>query len=161
MKIHIIGCSGTGKTYLAKRLSEKYNIPHFDLDDIFWDNSTIGYGSKRSDEDRDALLGEILKKDDWIIEGVYYSWVQQPFADADIIYVLDAPKYLYKYRIVMRYIKRKLGIEKEKQGTFKSMLDLLRWTDKFQNVNMKEIKVLLEEYSDKVQYIRTRRMDDL
>ena len=34
MKIHIIGCSGSGKTYLAKSLSEKYNVPHFDLDDI-------------------------------------------------------------------------------------------------------------------------------
>ena len=31
MKIHIIGCSGSGKTYLANALSEKYNIPHFDL----------------------------------------------------------------------------------------------------------------------------------
>ena len=39
MKIRIIGCSGSGKTYLAKRLSKKYNIPNFDLDDIQWDNS--------------------------------------------------------------------------------------------------------------------------
>ena len=34
MKIHIIGCSGSGKTYLAKALSKKYNTPYFDLDDI-------------------------------------------------------------------------------------------------------------------------------
>ena len=40
MKIHIIGCSGTGKTYFAKKLSDKYNIPHFDLDDIQWDNNS-------------------------------------------------------------------------------------------------------------------------
>ena len=26
MKIHIIGCSGSGKTYLANALSKKYNI---------------------------------------------------------------------------------------------------------------------------------------
>lgn len=43
MKIHIIGCSGSGKTYL---LSEKYNIPHYDLDDIQWDNNSDGYGVK-------------------------------------------------------------------------------------------------------------------
>lgn len=42
MKIHIIGCSGSGKTYLAKALSEKYTIPHFDLDDIQWDNNAAG-----------------------------------------------------------------------------------------------------------------------
>ena len=44
MKIHIIGCSGSGKTYLANTLSKKYNISHFDLDDIQWDNNAKGYG---------------------------------------------------------------------------------------------------------------------
>ena len=46
MKIRIIGCSGSGKTYLAKRLSEKYTIPSYDLDDIQWDNSQNSYESK-------------------------------------------------------------------------------------------------------------------
>ena len=35
MKIHIIGCSGSGKTYLANALAKKYNIPHFDLEEQF------------------------------------------------------------------------------------------------------------------------------
>ena len=43
MKIHIIGCSGSGKTYLANALSKKYNISHFDLDDIQWDNNAKEY----------------------------------------------------------------------------------------------------------------------
>ena len=47
MKIHIIGCSGSGKTYLANALSKKYNISHFDLDDIQWDNNAKEYGKKR------------------------------------------------------------------------------------------------------------------
>lgn len=46
MKIHIIGCSGSGKTYLANALSKKYNISHFDLDDIQWDNNAKGYGKR-------------------------------------------------------------------------------------------------------------------
>ncbi len=36
MIIRIIGCSGSGKRYLAKKPSKKYNIPNFDLDDIQW-----------------------------------------------------------------------------------------------------------------------------
>ena len=77
MKIHIIGCSGRGKTYLAKKLSNKYNIPHYDLDDIYWDNSSQEYGIKTSAEKRDKLLQNILEKDDWIIEGIYYKWLEQ------------------------------------------------------------------------------------
>lgn len=35
LKIHIIGGSGTGKYYVAEKVSEKFNIPHYDLDNIF------------------------------------------------------------------------------------------------------------------------------
>ena len=59
MKIHIIGCSGSGKTYLANALSKKYNISHFDLDDIQWDNNAKEYGKKRTLDER--------KADPWII----------------------------------------------------------------------------------------------
>ena len=105
MKIHIIGCSGTGKTYLAKKLSNKYNIPHYNLDNIYWDNSSEKYGVKTEIEKRNKLLQNILEKDDWIIEGIYYKWLEQSFKNADIIYILDLPKYIYKFRIIKRFIK--------------------------------------------------------
>ena len=115
MKIHIIGCSGMGKTYLAKKLSNKYNIPHYDLDNIYWDNSSEKYGLKTEFEKRDNLLQNILEKDAWIIEGIYYKWLEQSFKDADIIYILDLPKYIYKFRIIKRFIKRKLKLEVTKK----------------------------------------------
>ena len=94
MKIHIIGCSGTGKTYFVKRLSNKYNIPHYDLDNIYWDNSSEKYETKTEFEKRDKLLQNILEKDNWIIEGIYYKRLEQSFKNADIIYILDLPKYI-------------------------------------------------------------------
>ncbi len=101
MKIHIIGCSGSGKTYLAEALSHKYNIPHFDLDEIYWDNHAEEYGVKMPIEKRNELLQKLLANDDYIIEGIYYAWVQQSFDKTDKIYVLNMPKYLYKSRIIM------------------------------------------------------------
>jgi len=157
MKIHIIGCSGSGKTYLAKALSEKYNIPHFDLDDIQWDNNADGYGVKMPVEKRTSLLNDILKNDSWIIEGVYYAWVGKCFEDADKIYVLDIPKRVYKYRIIKRTIKRKLGLEKGKRETLKSVYNLLKWTDTFQNKSMAEIGNILLEYSSKTVWLRSKR----
>ena len=157
MKIYVIGCSGTGKTYLAKKLSNKYNIPHYDLDNIYWDNSSEKYGLKTEIEKRDKLLQNILEKDDWIIEGIYYKWLEQSFKDADIIYILDLPKYIYKFRIVKRFVKRKLKLEIAKKETLKSLLDLLKWTDKFQNEDMKEIIKILEKYKEKVYFIKSKK----
>lgn len=156
MKIHIIGCSGTGKTYLAERLSNKYNIPHYDLDNIYWDNSSEKYGIKTEIEKRDKLLQDILEEDSWIIEGIYYKWLEQSFKNADIIYVLDLPKYIYKFRIIKRFIKRKLRLEAGKKENLKSLLNLLKWTDKFQNEDMKEIIKILEKYKEKVYFVKSK-----
>lgn len=157
MKIHIIGCSGSGKTYLANALAKKYNIPHFDLDDIQWDNNAEGYGTKRPLEERNALLQKILNNNEWVIEGVYYAWVQQSFDEADKIYVLDMPRYLYKSRIIIRSIKRKLGIQQGKRETLKSVYNLLKWTETFQNKNLKEIKTILEKYENKVIWLSSKK----
>ena len=157
MKIHIIGCSGSGKTYLARALSGKTRIPHFDLDDLQWDNRAQGYGVKRPPEERNALLREILARPDWIIEGVYHRWVRQSFEDADIIYVLDMPRRVYKTRIILRSIRRKLGLEPGKRETLKSVCDLLSWTDTFQSRNLAEIRDMLCPYGDKVVWLRSKR----
>lgn len=160
MKIRIIGCSGSGKTYLAKRLSEKYNIPNFDLDDIQWDNSQNSYGVKMPIEKRNQMLNDILQQPDWIIDGVYYAWVQKSFEDADVIYVLDIPKWLYRFRIIKRFIKRRVGLEKGKKETLKSVCDLLKWTNTFQNTNKKEIIRILEPHKEKVVYIKKKEEID-
>ena len=149
MKIHIIGGSGTGKTYLANLLSTKYNIPHYDLDDLFWDNSANQYGVKMSIEKRSEMLSKILQNEDWILEGVYYSWITDSFEKADAIIILDVPKRVYKYRIICRFIKRKIGIEHGKKETIKSLKSLLKWTDKFQRENLPQIHAVLSNYANK------------
>ena len=150
MKIHIIGGPGSGKTFLAEKLSRELRIHHYDLDDMQWDNQSDSYGVKRATDERDGLLANVLSQKDWIIEGVYYAWCQQCFADADKIYVLCVPRYKYRYRIIRRFVRRKLGLEQGKKETLKSLYQLLKWADKYQQFNLVEIRKLLAPYSDKV-----------
>ena len=150
MKIYVIGGPGSGKTFLANRLEKQLEISHYDLDDLQWDNKANTYGTKRNSQERDELLNNILDHNDWIIEGVYYAWCGRCFEDADKIYLLNVPRYKYRYRIIKRFIRRKLGIEKGKKETLKSLVDLLKWADKYQNTNLAEIKKILANYSDKV-----------
>lgn len=150
MKIHIIGGPGSGKTTLAKRLSEQMAIPCFDLDDLQWDNKADSYGKKRDPDERDDLLSKILSRDDWIIEGVYYAWCSRSFEDADKIYVLSVPRRTYRKRIVRRFVKRKIGLEPGKKESIKSLIALMKWADKFQTENMIEIRKMLSKYTDKV-----------
>ena len=109
---------------------------------------------------RGELLKQILDNDSWIIEGVYYAWVLECFEQADKIYVLNIPQHIYKSRIVIRFIKRKLGLEKGKKENFKSLYNLLKWTNQFQNKNLKEITKILEKYDSKVVWISDSREID-
>ena len=141
----------------CRYLSEKYNIPHFDLDDIFWDNSSDRYGVKMPDEKRNQLLDDILRKNDWIIEGVFYDWLDGSFRDADVIILLDIPKRVYRFRIIRRFVKRKLGMERAKKETLSSLVALLKWTDKFQDKNFPRIYEKLGKYPDKTIILHSRR----
>ncbi|MEO2208149.1 hypothetical protein ABGV42_31025 [Paenibacillus pabuli] len=54
--------------------SDKLRIPHYDLDDIFWDHQSNEYGVKAPEDERDRRLREIIGFDSWIVEGVFRSW---------------------------------------------------------------------------------------
>lgn len=150
MKIYIIGGPGSGKTTLAKRLSARYGIPRCDLDDLFWDNTAAAYGTKRDPAERDALLARVLEQENWIIEGVYYAWCGRCFAEADRICFLNIPRRVYRRRIIRRFVRRKLGIEKGKKETLRSLRDLLKWADRYREKNAVEIADILRNYPDKV-----------
>lgn len=90
-------------------------------------------------------------------DGIYYAWVGKCFEDADKIYVLDIPKRVYTYRIIKRTIKRKFGLEKGKKETLKSVYNLLKWTDTFQNKNIPEINKILLAYPEKTIWLRNSK----
>ena len=71
--------------------------------------------------------------------------------------MLDIPKRVYKYRIIKRTIKRKLGLEKGKRETLKSVYNLLKWTNTFQNKSMVEIRKILSAYPEKTIWLKTSK----
>jgi adenylate kinase family enzyme len=153
MKIHIIGGSGTGKSYISEKISCKFNIPHFDLDNIFWDNTAETYGTKMPVGKRTEMLNDILKNNHWIIEGVFYDWLSESFSSADYIFILSTPSFIFNFRIIKRFIRRKLGLEKSKKETLKTLKNLLVWTNDYQSNKIPKIVAFLEPYKNKIIFV--------
>ncbi|MFA5852811.1 MAG: hypothetical protein WC820_08920 [Spirochaetales bacterium] len=131
MKLFIIGAAGSGKTTLAKRIGLNLGLEMTNLDDLFWVNNGKNYGVKRPAAERDALLNSVLARESWIIEGAYVEWPRQGIDEADVILYLDVGLRELRKRIIMRFIRRKLGKDREnKIENLKSLIDLLAWNRK-------------------------------
>ncbi|MEE8290829.1 MAG: DNA topology modulation protein FlaR [Candidatus Tectomicrobia bacterium] len=124
-KLHIIGGPGSGKSYAARKLSDALDIPAYDLDELFWDNSAPTYGVRASPEIREQQLTMILQRDAWIIEGVYYRWLYRSFAQADRIGILTPPVFVRDWRILIRFTKRKAGVIPSKKERFGDLINLI------------------------------------
>ncbi len=125
-RIFILGTVGSGKSTLARNLSGKLKIKHYDLDDIFW---TSKFNKKRSEKERAKSLSNLIKKDEWIIEGVYADWIEQGIKRSNFVILLKIPSHTLFYRITKRTIKReksKLKGEARYKENFKDYLNLIK-----------------------------------
>ena len=142
MKIFIIGPAGSGKTTVAKKISYALNIETTYLDDLFWKNDKDSINIKRENEERTILFNEILKKENWIIEGAYVEWPLPAMKEADCIVYMNIPKIILHKRIWIRFIRRKMLIEQSnKKESLKSIIELTRW-------NRNQIKLINKRIKD-------------
>lgn len=149
-KIHIIGSTGSGKTYLAKKCSERWNIPYFELDQVVW-SGTVEMAGKNPPEVRERLLSDIIKQETWIVEGVYYKWLSESFQSADMIIFLTTHLYVRDMRIIARFIKQRTGIEKSNyKQTLKGLIEMIKWNHKFERIIKQQILDFLQPYSNKL-----------
>lgn len=153
-KIHIIGGAGSGKTYLARMLSDILATPAADLDNLFWDKS---YGTKKDPAIRDRELEAVLSGEAWIIEGVYYAWLDSSFEKADQIIALHTNVYVRQTRIIIRFLKRKLFILPTKHESLKDLVQLLKWNAKFDTTHLAKALRKLEMYEEKVIHIYNKK----
>ncbi|MBZ9632933.1 DNA topology modulation protein FlaR [Clostridium sp. FP1] len=143
-KIHIIGGPGSGKTYISQKISKNLHIERYDLDELFWDKSN-SYDTKSDINKRNENLRMILSKESWIIEGVYYSWLQDSFIKSDIVFILK-PKVLKRdWRIIKRFVKRKLGLLSSKRGSIKGLIDLIVWNHKYDKKNLIQAEAMIDK----------------
>ena len=150
MKILIVGTVGTGKTTLARKLSKEYNIKYYEIDSIVHDDVNK---KKRTPQQQNEIISNINKEDGWIIEGVLRENLEYLLEMAEKIIYLNIPKKIRNKRIIARYIKQKIGIEKSNYKPNIEMLKMMfKWSNEFEK-NRDEFENKLNKYVDKLEVI--------
>src|SRR5205814_2088122 len=81
----VYGVTGSGKTFLAERISAATGIPWHAVDDLTWEP---GWVPVPEDVQR-RRIEAICAGDRWVLDTAYGPWLDVPLARADLIVALD------------------------------------------------------------------------
>lgn len=140
-KIIVIGICGSGKTYLSNKLQEITNIPVYHLDAIFWNKD------KTFDRSRlNKRIREIIKTDNWIIDGHYTKTMEERVNACDTIIYLDLP-----LSVCIAGINKRSGIPRTDLPWTESKQDCNELIEYCSNIyqNRDKVYALLKSYPDK------------
>ncbi len=98
-RILIVGCCGSGKSTLSRKLSQKLDIDSISLDKLFWKPGWV----ERNSDDFDKSLQKELEKDSWIIDGDYGRALSHRLKYADTVIFLDFNRWVCTLRVLKRW----------------------------------------------------------
>ena len=150
-RIHIIGSVGSGKTTLAKKLSKHLNLPYYELDNVVWNRGETE-DTRRTEQEREEVLQSIVQSEKWIVEGVHNEdWVASSFQQADVIVFLDTNYSIRTYRIMKRFTKQRLRLEKANyQPSFEIFIKMFKWNRYFEEVGKPNFFNKYEMHREKI-----------
>jgi len=96
----VIGCSGSGKSTFSRKLHQLTQIPIVHLDQKYWKPNWV----ESTEEEWRATISEIVKDDQWIMDGNYSGTWDLRIPRADTIIFIDQPTYVCLYRVIKRII---------------------------------------------------------
>lgn len=149
MRITIIGYSGAGKSTFAKLLGQFYQIEPTYLDTIYWLPNWV----ERNTNETKEMISEVMKKEDWIIDGNYKRFSPERHELANQIFFFNFNRFQCLWNAIKRRIKyNKKARPDMTEGNFEKFdFEFLMWIMK--NGRTKEIQQnyenLIQKYKDK------------
>jgi adenylate kinase family enzyme len=145
-RIIIVGNSGSGKSYMGKKLSEITNLPLIHLDNVFWQPNWV----KTPREEWIKKQRSLIEKEKWIIDGNYNSTLELRFEAADLVIFLDINRFVCLISAFRRHGKKRSDlpdylVEKVDSEFF----DFCKWIWSFYKTGKKKILDLHHKYPDK------------
>jgi adenylate kinase family enzyme len=103
-RISVVGSSASGKTAMARALSERLDLPRLELDAVF---HQPGWQPKPDDDFR-AEVAAFAAGDHWVIDGNYTSHgvAQLVWPRADAVVWLDPSRAVVMARVIRRTLRR-------------------------------------------------------
>ena len=116
-RILVYGVTGSGKTTLARSISEATGLPWHSVDDeIGW---LPGWVERPTGDQRD-IAERICRQETWVLDTAYGKWAEVPLARVELIVALDYPRVVSLQRLVRRTVRRAVTRQEACNGNTES-----------------------------------------
>ena len=146
-RICVIGTSGAGKTTLARQVAQKLNIPHFELDSMFWEPNWV---TVPADIFRHRVEKSLMGNN-WIVDGNYSKTRDIVWGKANTLVWLDYSFPLVMSRILWRTFHRVITKQQICNGNYEtwkktfSKESIILWSLQTYRKRKKEYPILIKQ----------------
>lgn len=135
-RVLVIGCSGSGKSFFARKLAAITCLPLYYLD-LLWhrpDRTTV------TRTEFDFALERILKKKRWILDGNFQRTLPKRLARCDTVFLFDLP-----LADCLAGVKSRIGKKRPEMPWIETEFDpeFRQWIINFKQARLPEIMNLL------------------
>src|SRR4051812_38243430 len=97
-RVLVIGCSGGGKSTVARRLGELLGVEVIHLDKVLWKPGCKLVGP----HEEPGEIEDLLERPRWVIDGNYTASLPMRLMRADTVVVVDFPRVVCLGRVMKR-----------------------------------------------------------
>lgn len=124
-RVSVVGNSGSGKSWLARRIAESIGAPYVELDEI---NHLAGWTTPSPE----ALLETVKRVTDsatWVVDGNYRAVVVEGpvWQRADTVVWVDPPRHVVMRQVVRRTLVRFVTRQELWNGNREKFVDMVEW----------------------------------
>jgi adenylate kinase family enzyme len=154
-RVVVVGCGGSGKSVLARRLGEVTSLPAVHLDGVYYDPMW----KPLSAEEFAARQWELVAGACWVIDGNYASMLPIRLAAADIVTVVDLLAVTCLWGILRRRIRHWGGQHPEIGVYDRVNLGFVRNIVGYRRTMASRMRRLVAEHAPDAQFLvlRSRR----
>jgi adenylate kinase family enzyme len=124
-RISVVGCTGSGKTTMARLLAESLDIPHLELDSVYHQADWTQLPS----DDFLSAVDAFTSGDRWVVDGNYATAgvLDLAWSRADTVIWLDPPRHVVMRQVIRRTLSRGAKRQELWNGNRESLWSLTKW----------------------------------
>jgi adenylate kinase family enzyme len=162
LKVNVVGTSGSGKSTFSRKLATKLQVPHIELDALFW----LPNWGETPDEQFFEKIRQETATERWVLDGNYNRTVPVKWRDVDTVIwinysytrtVLQAVKRAFIRSLTRKELWAGTGNKESFRKSFMSKDSVIMWTLKTYHSNVERYESMMADPQyDHIQFIRLR-----